>query len=188
MTPFSFADFEVEAQRLVAEARAKAQAILAQAMAESNNLREQAREEGLKAAARETANAVAQTAAVLNEVAYQANARRETLKLEAERDCVRLALAIAGCVVKGEITLGRPVVERNAKRAIELLMQPKDAVIRVNPAEATRIAALAELAADVRIQPDPAIEPGGVIVDSPRGGVDLDIKTQLERIERELLS
>lgn len=164
MVPFTFVDFEREAQALVEQARAKANAVLQQAMAEAANVRENARIEGLRRG--------------LDEIEQ----RRGELCAEAERDLVKLAIGIAERIVKAEIALGRPVAEANLKRAIELAAHRRVVIVRSHPDDMARLAGQGLV-----VEGDATVTPGGVILETREGRVDLDVRTQLDAIERGLL-
>ena len=164
MVPFTFVDFEREAHALVEQARAKAAAVLQQAMAEAANVKERARIEGLAEGLRDVER------------------RRAELCAEAERDLVGLAVAIAERIVKAEVALGRPVAAANLKRAIELAAHRRVAIARVHPGDAGRLAV-----PGLVVEGDAAVTPGGVVLELREGRIDLDVRTQLDAIERGLI-
>lgn len=164
MIPFSFTDFEREAQAIVDDARAKAASVLQQAMAEAGRIREKARLDGV--------------AAGLAEIAQ----RRDEICREAERDLVRLAVGIAERIVKTQIALGRPVAEANLKRAIELAAHRREWIVRVHPDDQERLAGQG-----FAVEGDGTVTPGGVILEARDVRIDLDVRTQLDEIEKGLL-
>lgn len=184
MKPFAFVDFEREAEALLAQAREKAAAILGQALAESENVKERARIEGAEAGRRE---ALDRDAALVGEVVRRIEARREDLCAEAGRDLLRLAVAIAERIVRAEIGRGRPVAEAGVRRAIELSSRRHDLSIRVHPADFERLAGLRARLSEIRFDADASLAEGGAVAECAEGRVDLEIRTQLDRIERELL-
>lgn len=164
MTPFTFTDFEREAAAIVEQARAKANALLQQALVEAENVRSRARAEG-----------IAEGRALVA-------ARRGEIEAAAERELVALAVAIAGRIVKAEVALGRPVAEANLRRAIELAAGKRGLVVRAAPADVETLRA-----SGVEAVADGTLAPGGVIVETEEGRIDLAIATQLDEIERGLL-
>ncbi len=163
MIPFTFVDFEREAQAIVEQARAKSGAILQQAMTEAANVKERGRLEGMAQGLREIEQ------------------RRAEMCAEAERDLVKLAVAIAERIVKAEIALGRPVAEANLKRAIELAAHRREAIVRVHPGDVERLAVQGLV-----VEGDASVTPGGVVLEMREGRIDLDVRTQLDEIERGL--
>jgi len=165
VTPFTFTDFEREAAAIVDQARAKANALLQQALVEAENVRLRARAEG-----------IAEGRALVE-------GRRGELVAAAERELVALSVRIAERIVKAEIALGRPVAEANLRKAIELAATKRNLVVRACSSEVERMRAQG-----VEAVADESVAPGGVIVETSEGRVDLEIRTQLDAIERGLLA
>ena len=97
-------------------------------------------------------------------------------------------------IVKTTISAGAPVAIENLRRAIELTASRRELKVLLHERDLARIEEfLPELRrefADVRkiaLEPSPAVEPGGVIVQTREGSVDATIATQLDQIERGLL-
>jgi flagellar assembly protein FliH len=194
--PFALRSFdaEVEAQAELERLRAEIRA----AEAERDRIRDEARREGLDLARRDAIQAAATESAPLADLLRKAAAaveeRRSEWIAEAEREALRLALAVAAKVVKAEISAGRPVAEANLRRAIELTARRQELQVLVHPDDLARIEAfLPELRREfteiqkIAIDAGPAVDRGGVIVQTREGSVDATIASQLDQIERGLL-
>ncbi|HEU4334143.1 MAG TPA: FliH/SctL family protein [Candidatus Eisenbacteria bacterium] len=190
--PFYLPSFEKEAEAIVARARDLARDLTVSAAAEAVRLREEASREGLergRAEGREIARR--EEAQVLQsgikKILAEVERHRGHLEKEAERDLVRLAIAIAGKIVKAEVKRGTPVAMNNLRAALHRAVRGHGLEIRLHPDDAARFRPAGEDQAGATIIADASITPGGCIVRTAAGTVDLDIKTQLEEIERGLL-
>jgi flagellar assembly protein FliH len=193
--PFDLKSFDAEVEaaaeldRLRAEIRA--------AEAERDRIRDDARREGLELA---RADALAQVRAeaapaaeILRRAAAAIEGKRSELVTVAERDLVKLALLIAGKVVKKEIAAGTVAID-NLRRAIELTASRHELSVLLHAQDLARIEqVLPELRREfsdlrqITLEASPAVEPGGVIVRTREGSVDATIAAQLDQIERGLL-
>ena len=201
--PFQLQSFEEEVRAQAELAQAKE--ILKAAMAERDRIREEARREGLEkgraealaiATKAERERGAAEVAAVhelLKKAAEALQAKRAELVAAAERDLVKLSLAIAEKIVKREIKAG-DVAPANVRRAIELTASRQVVRILVNPADlATVETFLPGLRReftdilDLSIEGSDTVARGGCTVSTREGAVDATIAAQLEEIERGLL-
>lgn len=204
--PFNLRSFEDEAQTIVSQARAKARDLLAAALAEQQKIRDQAYREGFEAGKlvgmgkgeeeeraqiRKSTSGLTQ---LLEGIAHGIESKRTELLVHAERDLVALSIAIAEKIVRAEVAAGRPVAKDSVKRAVELLVRRNEMDVKLNPKDLALIEAyVPELRkqfseiARIELRPDEAVAPGGCVVVTHQGGVDADLKTQLEEIERSLL-
>lgn len=202
--PFDLRSFDADA-----EARAdleRLQAEVAALKAERDCLINEARREGLelgrreaveRASASEHERVLAETSGLAEQLKAAAAAIREKrgeLAAEAERDLVKLALAVAEKIVKAQIALGKPVAEENLRRAVELTVQRREMAVLLHPDDVARIETylpgLRRDFADIQnivLQPDPSVGRGGVIVRTREGSVDTTVASQLDQIERGLL-
>jgi len=194
--PFDLRSFdaEVEAQAELERLRAE----IRTAEAERDRIRDEARREGLELARRDAIQAVAAESAPLVDLLRKAAAaveeRRSDWIAEAEREAVRLALAVATKIVKAEIASGRPVAEANLRRAVELTARRQELQVLVHPDDLARIETflpgLRREFSDIQkisLEAGPAVDRGGVIVQTREGSVDATIASQLDQIERGLL-
>lgn len=204
--PFNLRSFEDEAQTIVAQARSKARDLLTAAIAEQQRIRDQAYREGFEAGKvvgmqkgeeeerAKIAKSTAGLSQLLEGIAHGIEAKRNELLVNAERDLVSLSIAIAEKIVRAEIAAGRPVARESVKRAVELLVRRNEMEVRLNPADLEAVETyVPELRkqfseiARIELRPDEAVARGGCVVATRQGGVDADLKTQMEEIERSLL-
>jgi flagellar assembly protein FliH len=195
-------DDEVQAQADLARLREEIKA----AEAQRDAVRDAARREGLElgrldaleqASKVERERVAADTAGLadlLRKAASSIEEKRASLAGAAERDLVKLALAVAAKIVKAEIRGGKPVAEGNLRRAIELTARRQEVKVLLHPADLSRIEAyLPELRREfadlqkVVLESSDAVGAGGVVVQTRDGSVDASIAAQLEEIERGLL-
>jgi len=135
-------------------------------------------------------------AATQNEVgAFIETMRNEFAKLitRLEQESFRFAVAVAGRIVKHEVTVDDEVVVRQIQEGIRRVMGIESLKLRINPRDEAMvrtnksfITANAESVRDIVIETDDKIEPGGCILETSSGTVDARIFTQLEQIEAAL--
>lgn len=96
---------------------------------------------------------------------------------------LELATVIAGRVVRARIAAGDPVVVRVAEEVLGSLPAKPGRKVRVSPDDhgtiSETIAALGESAVGIEVVPDPAISPGGLIVEEVEEVIDARLETSL---------
>ena len=132
----------------------------------------------LDAMAAELATAIRDLAAV-----------RGDLMRRAERDLVRLALAMAERVLHREVTHDRDRLVAMARLAIDRLGENVAVRLQLNPAdlEAIRTAGALDVGKTVEVIADAAIARGGCLVTSAFGTIEVGIEAQVREMTRELL-
>lgn len=205
LRPFELRSFEDEARALVEAARARAREILRDAEAAALRIREEARRAGREqgmAEGREAAAAAERErvgretsglADLLRAAARRVEERRAELAAEAERDLVRLAVAVAEKILRAEIRAGRPVAAASLRRAVNLAARRRRLKALVHPEDLAAVqACLPSLRADLadlgvlELEESGSVSRGGCVVVTEEGSVDADLRTQLEEIERGL--
>lgn len=173
------------ARRLLARAREEAARLLAEARAEAARVRQQARQEGYEQG---RAEADRELAAERQRLEREWSRRREELEeayrrlLAATRnDVLELAFAVARRVA-GETLAADP--ERLREQIDEALgrLGSEGARVLLHPEIARRLAHSCPLPAGVEVVGDAALAPGDFVIDSPRGGVDGRIDSQIARL------
>ena len=106
---------------------------------------------------------------------------RSELLHKTERQVVELALAIAGRVLRRELSFDRELLIAMARVALERLGENTSATIRLNPEDYIVIGAQAHLgdSAVVQVVSDPLVSSGGCLVQSDFGLIDAGIDAQL---------
>ena len=116
-------------------------------------------------------------------------ALRPRLREQAERDLVRLAVAIARRVVRRELTIDPQAITGLVKAALEQLAAGERVRVRVHPEDEAAVRSClvaAGRAPSVEVSGDAALERGSAILESERGNLDASAETQLAEIERGL--
>ena len=141
---------------------------------------------GRAACRREVEDAVRQMGLAVQNAVLE----KSRLRAEAERDVVRIALAIARKIIRREVRIDPHVALGLVKAAIEAVGARELHVIRTTPALAQALnGGLSTLGVPegVRVVADASLEPGGLVVETSRGEVDASIEVQLEEISNGLM-
>lgn len=152
---------------------------------------EQARAEGIRQgeaaawdqAKRQTDQAAERMAAALADLAVF----RSRFRHEAEQQIVDLALAVARKILDRELHVDPEVLLGVVKAALAKLSLREVVEIRVNPAHGSLVQAYLSRnvqGVEIRVQPDPSLEPGAVLIETARGAIDASVETQLMEIRR----
>lgn len=165
----------------LAAAEARAREIVAAGEAAREAIRAEAEEAGRRAG-------LARAGALLAEIA----AARDRRLAEVEREVATLALEVAGGLLGRALATSEEAVVELAARAIAAARDRREVVLRVHPDDARTVRAaerrlgalLARAALDVR--EDPAVGPGGAVVETEAGWVDARVETQLSELARAL--
>jgi flagellar biosynthesis/type III secretory pathway protein FliH len=109
---------------------------------------------------------------------------RAELVHKTERQVVELAFAIARRVLRREIAVDGALLVTMARVALERLGDNTSATIRLNPDDYAMLGARAQVneGSVVRIVPDPAVNPGGCLVQTDFGAIDAGIDAQLSEM------
>jgi flagellar assembly protein FliH len=114
---------------------------------------------------------------------------RPRLREQAERDLVRLAVAVARRVLRRELTVDPQAIAGLVKAALEQLASEERVRVRVHPEHESAVrACLADAGRSngIEIAGDPALERGSAIFETTRGDLDASAEAQLAEIERGL--
>lgn len=122
-------------------------------------------------------------------------AREERCQIIAgsEEEIIQLSMAVARKIIDHELAASPEIVVEMVKRAIQKATDREELTVRVNPEglDAT-INARDDISQSVKgirklkVLADPAIAPGGCVVESPNGTVDARVERQLSEIEQVL--
>lgn len=202
-------DSRQQAERIIAEARAEAQRLLTEARNKVEELHDRARREGAargfaegqeagKQAGYEQAlteakaryeEQVARTAKVLGEALRAFETRHEELLDAARQRIVDFAVQAAAKLTFRIGEMDRRAATANLERALALIGDAAEMIIRVHPAdlEAMKTFASDSLAAltaarRARVVIDGDIAPGGCVVQAGATVVDATLQTQVEHM------
>ena len=211
---FNLADLERQGEALLERAKARAAEIIVAARQEAAGIAEEAkragfeggkaeglelgREEGRKAGIEqglaEARNATAGLEKSLGALVAEVSSRRETLVRQAERDLLSLSAAVAARIVRRELKVDDGAVVRAVAEAAALAAERSRVVLRVNPADLEALSGVhVELSRrfsemqEVKLVGDEAVERGGCRLLNDAGEVDMQVATQLGRLERLLV-
>ena len=145
-------------------------------------------EEGRRAACEQAQSRLEELAASIRSVA----SLRSQVVRRAEQDLLQLATKIAEAIVRERIAESPEVAVRALRAAIDELPRNEPLTVRCHPGEeaalAEWLAGPGESGCPHTIRPDGSFSPGGVLVESAAGEIDVRVETQLRVIEHELLS
>jgi len=124
----------------------------------------------------------------LVEAAAAAREQREAALAQAGREAVELAFELAETLIARELTLHPSLTVDALQRALVLVPQGEDLVVRLHPGDAITPEEVQELVKDasVRIVADPEIETGGCVVEAGPCRIDAQLGPALARA-RELI-
>jgi flagellar biosynthesis/type III secretory pathway protein FliH len=166
-------------KRVVVEAEQRARAIVAEAENQARERREQAREDGQRAA--EASLAAAWVKLRTEE------ARRDERDLDRAID---LARAMAERLVGESLALAPHQVVSMARQTLAFARQARRVVLRAHPADAEslkrEIVSLGLEDAAIQIHADPDRSRGSLLVDTDLGTLDANLTVQLDRLARSL--
>lgn len=184
-----------EAKSIISLAQEDAERILAEAAQEMQKRKEEGYQQGLKQAQQEIENdrqlAMEQGKQIVDE-AYQT--KLEIIQ-SAEKDIIRLVLAITRKVIAAELGTRPELIVSIVREAISSLDNPENIKVYVNPGDIELLtekiyqSELAEIGSQetaINIKPDARISCGGCILESNSAIVDASIETRLENIENAL--
>jgi flagellar assembly protein FliH len=211
---FNFDDLRRQCDELVENARRQSQEILAEATRGADEIRSQARAEGIAAGQREgLAAAQHLIEARAAEIAVQKTQeqlrtvlpafRAAALALELERDrwlatwensAIRLSAAIAGKILKHELSQRPELALSVVREALQLAMGQPDVKLRLNPLDLEQLrdcgkGAVSRLGAvgEATLVADETVSRGGCLIETHHGVIDARLETQIERITSELI-
>jgi flagellar assembly protein FliH len=213
-SPFSMADIEDGARRMLLRARQQADQLLAAAQTEAEELKAQARaagmaeglregtmrgmEQGCKAGEQQALNEfkvqLQEAIAALKEGAAVLSASRSDLESLGLQEVVKLAIAIARRVTKRQGILDPQVLIANLEEAMKLVVQHAGLRIALHPAQRQTLdGALPQLGLTwpslkhVEISEDATVSPGGCRISTCQGSIDANLDVQLDRVVADLL-
>jgi type III secretion protein L len=176
-------DATVDAAQIIEATHAEARKILEAAGQEKQTVLEAARKEGYD-----------QGFQLWHAAVEEANAVRDRRLADSEPELIRLAVRIAEKIIGEELRLNPQATVSIARQCLQWLRRERSVMLRVSPAEMDllreRINSLHEIGGpqrSIEVIADPAISPGGCIVESEYGVIDARLETQIRSMEEILL-
>jgi len=195
--PFNFEDMAARANEYLEGIRGEARKIVARAQQEAVTVKEQAHAEGYRAGQQQITeivrNELASVLPALRQVVQDVQYARQAWLVHWETAAIHVAAAIAGRIVRREITDTPAFAAGQLREALELAAGTSHLRIRLHPDDYAAMDGqadvltkeLAPLAA-AEVIPDPDVTPAGCRVETSFGVIDQQIETQIARIEEEL--
>ncbi len=198
---FSFTDMRGQADDYLGTVRAEAAKIVQQAHQQAEHVKRQAEAAGRKAAEAAVERILDEKVAkrmqtllpALEQVVREVNDLKGALLVEWERSATKVSLAIAKQIIGREATHDPQISLETIRNALRLATGAAEIKLHVSPGDYTNLgsqlqkvaATLAKLSPS-EIVADQSITAGGCRVETKFGEVDLQIETQLRRMEEEL--
>ncbi len=198
---FNFEDLSARADVYLDTVRAQAAEILRRAQSEAEAIRQTAAEEGAQSArqlAQQEARATIEAQwKSLTPALEQAIDSLEHLKHSWSQNwdhgVVRLAVAIAERVIRGQLDRTPEISEVWIRESLEMAAGCNQLLLHLNPDDYERMGSLRETVikdfgqlAPTSIVSDPTVTRGGCRVSTELGSIDQQLESQLSRIESEL--
>lgn len=182
---------ELQIEAMLAEARTQSAQLLNETQQKIAQITQQAEQQGLEqgraAGQAETRRALQQAQHILQAAHFD----RERLLHDSEGEMVQLVLQIVRKILRIEPIINEQVLLKVVRAALERLGKQVNVLIRVHPEDLEllhfSLLQLEDLALEIELLPDPAIEPGGCRVVSAAGEIDATLQTQFEAVARSFL-
>ncbi len=110
---------------------------------------------------------------------------KPSLRAEAEREMVALALAVARKIVRRELSIDPDVVLALVKACLQEIRNAEVYRLRLHPQDVQAVAAHLQQH-HIEVIPDAAVGRGGAVFETSQGRLDARVDTQLAEIERGL--
>jgi flagellar assembly protein FliH len=198
---YDLTDMAAEADGYLGGVRREAGKIVEQARRDADAVRQDAESAGRRAAEEAIERILDEkvarqmktlTPALQAAVEQIRDARQDWLR-HWEQSAVHLSAAIAGRLVRGELSRRPEISVTWIREALELAAGAGELAIHLNPddkaaleRQTSQLAAAVHPTATARLVADEAISPGGCRVVTEFGSIDMQLEAQLERIEQEL--
>jgi type III secretion protein L len=176
-------DAHLQAHQMVDDAQLEAQQLVREAQQQSSAITEAARQQGYEAGLTEW-----------NEILIRARRAYDDVVSQNESQLVRLAVKIAEKVIGEELRTDPDTIVKIVREALKSARRDRSVLVEVNPEHESVLRSRTEslrssLGSDqeIRIIPNPAVPPGGCVVQSEIGIIDAKLETQLKCMERALL-
>jgi flagellar assembly protein FliH len=198
---FSFTDMRGQADDYLKTVQHEAAKIVQQAHQQAEQIRRQAEVAGRKAAEAAVERILDEKVArrmdslipALEQLIQQINDAKGELQTHWERSAVRVATAISERIIRREIAREPQITLEIIAEALRLAAGGAQITLRINPSDyenlGSQIHRLTETLCQLTpsaVKADPAITSGGCLVETKFGEIDLQIESQLRRIEQDL--
>ncbi len=181
-----------EANRIIAQARVEAEKLKAQAIEQGKKDSTQALNTAIQSKVEEQLKTLRPA---LEAVVQKLAQARHAWQRHWEQHSLKVALAIAGRIVRREVAQHPEITLAWIREALELAAGCEQVTLRMNPSDLKAldkriddVAAHIGKAAQCKVVADPAVSPGGCVAQTEFGVIDQQLESQLARLEDELLT
>jgi flagellar assembly protein FliH len=198
---FNFDDLATQAGKYLDSVRADAAKIIADAQQQASKIRATAESEGRKAGEkahdelmdRKVSQKLETALPAVREAAAELQKSKHAWLAQWEQSAIHLAAAMAGRVIRQELTHSPQIPLTLVREALDLAAGSAEVRIHMNPADQQAfggqidrlIGEFSKIGA-ARVIGDPAVSPGGCRIETQFGIIDQRFEAQLARIEQEL--
>lgn len=198
---FNFADMRGQANDYLGTVRAEAAKIVQQAHQQAEQIRRQAEVAGRKAA-QEAAEKVLEEKVgkrmqtllpALDQLIGQLNDSKAELLARWHQSAVQVASAMAARIVRRELARDPTIVLDLVTEALRMATGTAEISVHINPTDYAHLGAQINSLANTLAQLTPSqivadsdVSPGGCRIETKYGEIDMQIESQLRRIEEEL--
>jgi flagellar assembly protein FliH len=147
--------------------------------------------EGFDKGKAEAFNKFSESLEILDRIPAQINIIVDELYKSAEKDIVKLSLAIAEKIIRQKIAADDDIVLNSLKFILKTIPQVNNLIIYLNPLEYEKIKkssvdfeTIMERYKEVKFVDDARVEKGGVVVETELGNVDGMPGSQIEKLEK----
>ncbi len=198
---FNFEDMNDRANEYLETVRREAAKIVQQAHQQAEQVRRQAEVDGRADAERaaqialdaQLAERVSSYTAALDQLVVETNDAKADWLRRWEQAAIAVAAAIAERIIRREIAAQPEISLELVREALRLASGAADVSLHLNPSdyellggESESLAQSLGRLAPTRVVADPAVSPGGCVVQTTLGRIDQQIESQLTRIQEEL--
>lgn len=182
---------------MLGDARNEALTLIQTAETQANDIREIARtegyREGLERAAGETAEILSNGQKQADEITARANAEHKRLIDGLEPQVYKLAFEVAEKILGLELDRSDEAFMSILNNAMESVKAEQAVTLRVNSSEYDRFFNARSITLntsrggiEAKVNIDPVVQPGGLIIETESGAIDAGAHAQLEQIKSEL--
>ncbi len=185
---------EDAARQIILQAEEKAGAIIATASAEADGIRSAAYEEGYREGLNRLESGLQALVEQAANIEMDAQRQIEDFWTSIEPDLLKLAVEIAGKIVRKNIEENDEFVVMTVKEGLRQLRERQDLRIRVNPSDyelvhkhKDDIISSCDGIRTVEVIDDRRVDRGGCVIESGNGYLDARIETQFNEVEKALM-
>ncbi|MHB9025444.1 MAG: FliH/SctL family protein [Armatimonadota bacterium] len=188
-------DPEAAAAQMLARANDEAAVVLATAHQDAEDIRQEARAQGLTEGQEQAALQVQGKLLELDALEAAVNEEREAFFTQAETDIVRLAITIAEKVLAQQISLQPEIIVDLTRTHLKRLRERKVVRLRVNPDDVQYLTEAREQliresdgVEEIHLHDDRRVGQGGLVLETESTALDARMNSQLDVIKKALLT